>query len=479
MDTQRLQQRIERLKRRAGANQALLDAVHQWLVHAEPLKRYRINPVDLARDLNTDLNPLLAELLHAVPGGLLDLHWDLHCPVCNTIANELRRLEDVPSVSHCAVCVMDFTADFAERVEVTFSLNTEIDSEQAPAAYFTPVSAFRPQYGMEAWFDETVSGEEEVAAGLYRYFSPITGAHGSLMVAGEPTTTVQAFSVAETDGLMLPGEITARPGPIRFTFTNQSAPRSLFWLGSKRDTELALEHLPPRLSGLQLSHHPVFRELFSDQVLSQRERLLISSVTTLFTDITSSTRMYESLGDAVAYNIVRDHFDILFQSIEDCGGRVLKTIGDAVMASFLNNEQAIRAIADFLSQMARYNMQRKIEEQVWLKLGLHRGSAILVTLNDRLDYFGSSVNKAARIQGLARSGELAFSAEVYDDPVFRRILDEIRVSGVTRQEVNLKGLEGNHTIYRVRLVEPPPEFSSDPASPMQRLLGSLGLTPRR
>ncbi|PLS67640.1 MAG: hypothetical protein CV045_12470 [Cyanobacteria bacterium M5B4] len=170
---------------------------------------------------------------------------------------------------------------------------------------------------------------------------------------------------------------------------------------------------------------------------------------------------------------------MLFRAIEDCGGRVLKTIGDAVMASFLNNEQAMRAIAAFLAQIEAYNAQRNISEQVWLKLGVHRGPAILVTLNDRLDYFGSSVNKAARIQGLARSGELACSAEVYADPAFRQLLDTVRIGDTLRQEVNLKGLDGNHTIYRTRLLNPPDEIVLGAGtSPMQRFLTSLGLGAR-
>ncbi len=479
MNIERLQQRITILKQRPAANHALLDRLQAWLIQSSLADRYRINIVRLATELGYPLPTVLGECLYAVPVGLFDLYWDLHCPMCNTIAAELQSLNEAPSLTHCSVCVMDFTADFAERVEVTFSLNTEIENEPAPTDFFKPLAAFHPQYGLDAWYEQSVAGEADMAEGTYHFFSPITGSYGDFTVAGAPTPEVQEFSITETETGMTPAAITAQPGRVRLHYTNLAAPRSLLWVVSAADADTVLDHPPPILTGLQVSHHPVFRELFSDQVLSDRERLLISSVTTLFTDITGSTRMYETLGDAIAYNIVRDHFDILFRAIEDCGGRVLKTIGDAVMASFLNNEQAIRAIADFLTQIEAYNAQRNIPEQVWLKLGVHRGPAILVTLNDRLDYFGSSVNKAARIQGLARSGELACSAEVYADPAFRQVLDTVRIGDTLRQEVNLKGLEGNHTIYRTRLLSPPDEIApSTGTSPMQRFLASLGLGAR-
>ena len=160
-------------------------------------------------------------------------------------------------------------------------------------------------------------------------------------------------------------------------------------------TQNCLKTLPsalksPTLSGLELIHYPSFRSLFGDQVLSEREQMQIASVTTLFTDITGSTEMYEKLGDVRAYNIVRDHFDILFKQIEKQGGTILKTIGDAVMASFIRNELALKAIIEALEEFKQYNKNRHIDEQVHIKTGIHRGSAILVNLNDKLDYFGSS-----------------------------------------------------------------------------------------
>jgi class 3 adenylate cyclase len=193
--------------------------------------------------------------------------------------------------------------------------------------------------------------------------------------------------------------------------------------------------------------------LFGDEVLSQRERLQIAAVTTLFTDITGSTQMYERLGDALAYNIVRDHFDILFQSIEDQGGRIVKTIGDAVMASFITSQQAIKSIVEFLDGIERYNKSREDNKYVYLKIGVHRGPAILVNLNGSLDYFGSTINKAARIQGLSGSCQITFSEEIYHDEASLSIFEEAGMHHFTRHTVNLKGIEGEQTVYKVSCKE--------------------------
>jgi class 3 adenylate cyclase len=207
--------------------------------------------------------------------------------------------------------------------------------------------------------------------------------------------------------------------------------------------------VPPRLSGLDVIHLPAFWELFQDQTLSRRERLQISAVTTVFTDITGSTRMYDALGDVVAYNIVRDHFEILARSIEKHQGIVLKTIGDAVMASFIANEQALRSVLNALTEFEAYNQNRGVTEQVNIKIGIHRGPAILVNLNDRLDYFGMAINKAARIQRQAASHEILFSSDVYEDEAFQRALTAVNLTPISQEQVQLKGISTPQTIYRL------------------------------
>ncbi len=451
MNTELFQQKIERLRQRPGANQEALDAIKQWVLSAEPFDRIRISPHTVVQHTGADIEPVVSEMLYSVPPGLFDLYWDMHCPHCNMVTQDCRNLSDITSEHYCPMCEMSFEGDFSELVEVVFSLNNEIEYVEMRAPC-PPLPAMNAKFSMVLPYRQSASAEDTLEAGVYRYYCPITLARGILTVEGEPTDTLQVFKVVQQpDPHFDPPQIRARPGRLRFEVENSYHPLAGFFVIENELPRLRPEDLPLRLRGLDILHLPAFQELFSDQVLSSRERLRIAAVTTMFTDITGSTQMYERLGDAVAYNIVRDHFDILFQAIIAHGGTILKTIGDAVMASFTTNQQALRAILSAMQDFDQYNRERHMDQQVYIKIGIHRGPAILVNLNDALDYFGSTINKAARIQGQARSNEIAFSPEVYNDEAFMYVLREHGLTDISQQVVNLKGLQGNQTIYKVRV----------------------------
>src|SRR6185503_9082206 len=77
-----------------------------------------------------------------------------------------------------------------------------------------------------------------------------------------------------------------------------------------------------------------FRRLFSNELLKPSTPLKVASCAILFSDLTGSTALYTQAGDAAAFRLVDDHFDVLRKVIDDAGGAVVKTMGDAVMAGF-------------------------------------------------------------------------------------------------------------------------------------------------
>jgi class 3 adenylate cyclase len=203
-----------------------------------------------------------------------------------------------------------------------------------------------------------------------------------------------------------------------------------------------------RLTGLDVVHRPLFQDRFTDEILTGDQSVDVRHVVFLFTDIKGSTALYEKLGDAQAYGLVRDHFKVLFDAVRAQGGLVVKTIGDAVMASFRRPEQALAAALAVHDTIDALKVPGT-DESVVVKMGLHAGPAIAVTLNDRYDYFGQTVNKAARIQGLAHDQEIYFSEAVFQDPVCRRTL-AARKAAVRRWKTQLKGIAGDQTVYSVR-----------------------------
>nr|WP_228057603.1 adenylate/guanylate cyclase domain-containing protein [Tychonema sp. LEGE 07203] len=447
-----LKENLEQLKKRPNSSKGTIDQIENWLTGSHILQRLRINPYYVAGDTVKNIKRITSEFLHGVKAGTFDLHWDIHCPHCNMITEEFKDLAGASEISFCPMCDREFNIDLLDRVEVTFSLNKEIeDPKLRPVCAPPPV--IQNQLQLVTPLCCTESEIVILENGRYRYCCPLTLAKGILKVEGEPTEDIQEIKLTQLKGANFDQkEVVVRPGKVKIELTNQGHNLSglILYLDELPD-ELTLEQLPLRLSGIQLLHHPDYKRLFGEQALSERERVKIRAITIMFTDITGSTRMYETLGDTKAYNIVRDHFEIFFESIEQCDGKVIKTIGDAVMASFVSNEQAIAAAAAAAASFRKYNSNRPQQEWIRVKIGIHRGMALLVNLNNAIDYFGSTVNKAARIQNLSKSDEVSFSEEVYADPEFLTALKATGVSEIQKRAEDLKGIQGAQVAYTARI----------------------------
>jgi class 3 adenylate cyclase len=185
-----------------------------------------------------------------------------------------------------------------------------------------------------------------------------------------------------------------------------------------------------------------FRDLFSGEFLGPDINFAVRSVTLMFTDLKGSTELYEELGDAKAYALVQEHFRILTEAIRRYEGGIVKTIGDAVMASFPDNLSGVKAAVEI--QRALSHVAGDLT-RIQVKIGLHRGPTIAVTSNRALDFFGRTVNVAARVQNESRAGEVVLSKGVMADPRVPAYLAEQKLSPTERQ-VNLKGIAGSVTI---------------------------------
>jgi class 3 adenylate cyclase len=191
----------------------------------------------------------------------------------------------------------------------------------------------------------------------------------------------------------------------------------------------------------------VFRDLFATEVVRPGEEISIGSVTLMFTDLRDSTRMYRAIGDASAFGRVREHFEVLEKYVAEEGGAVVKTMGDAVMATFRHPIDALKAVWKAQTEIAERG-----EPMLWLKVGLHKGPCIVVNLNDRLDYFGSTVNITARLPGFSQGGELVFTEEFHGDPEVRDyIAQNIPPSALSRITGDLKGFDEPFTMWKLKV----------------------------
>jgi adenylate cyclase len=445
-----LKERLVKIRDKESVSLHALDYVEEWILKSQPIERFQINPYSLV-NAHYSLNSILPIFLYGISLEAFTLNWQVHCPHCNMVTDSFHSLREAKSISSCKMCEIDYTPDFKDRVEVTFSLAQDIEDLELPP-FCTPPPSLHPLLEFELPKGNSMESTIELEEGEYRYFCPITLSKGILFVESTKASNMQEIEINQLEKEFDKKEIRIQSGPVHIIGRNLEAPiAGLFLHKNKLLEEIPIALMKPRLSGITLQHFPLFSKLFGGEVLSGRERLVISSVTLLFTDITASTRMYETLGDLRAYNIVRDHFEILLSEIQNKEGIIVKTIGDAVMASFQKNVNSFEAIFSGMRRMKEYNLNKDISEKVFLKIGVHRGPAILVNLNERLDYFGSIVNKAARIQSISKSEQISFSEEVFSDKEVRSLLLKNGFKRVTKSSHSLKGIEGKQSIYQINI----------------------------
>ncbi len=174
----------------------------------------------------------------------------------------------------------------------------------------------------------------------------------------------------------------------------------------------------------------------------------VGAQTIVFTDLRDSTQLYREIGDAPAFGSVVDHFDVLREAIQREDGAVVKTIGDAVMAVFRRPISAVRALLEAQARLAAAGngaLARSCSRP-----GIHAGPCIAVTLNGRLDYFGSTVNIAARIEGLSSGADVILSDAVRFDPEVDAMLTTTPGLLIEPLEATLKGFaEERFALWRV------------------------------
>jgi class 3 adenylate cyclase len=179
------------------------------------------------------------------------------------------------------------------------------------------------------------------------------------------------------------------------------------------------------------------------------EGLRVARLAFVFTDLEGSTAMYDQLGDMRAFDLVRMHFGFLRESVVRHSG--VKTIGDAVMATFVNPADAVRPALDMLATIERFN-EAESAEMVRLKVGIHWGACLAVTLNDRLDYFGQTVNLAARVQALAHANEIVISDDLAGQPDVAEIVAGLHAAAAI---VQVRGIESDLRVHRLTSVTTP------------------------
>ncbi len=125
----------------------------------------------------------------------------------------------------------------------------------------------------------------------------------------------------------------------------------------------------------------------------------------------------------------------------------MKTVGDAVVATFETPDRAIAAAIRMREAMSDLGAERQ-HQSLRLKMGIHEGSCLAVTLNGQQDYFGQTVNVASRVQGLAASRSIVVTEAVVQN-VNARALLEAKGLMPTLSRLALRGIADKVSVYEI------------------------------
>jgi class 3 adenylate cyclase len=353
----------------------------------------------------------------------------------------------------CSLCAAGYEPTLDEMVEVTFTVNPRVRRIAAHTPQELPHNQYYRQVFWGSGFDvpdesldrlieeicldflelpprEKAVLSLQLPSEFVIVFEPVTHAAQFLDVKGEPSGERQKLDFVFNEMHAIHATRPMKPGPVRLAFENRTDKRLLpgVWIAGNKLHDL-LGRRRPFLTAQRLLTSQTFRDIYRTGTLDVDQRLRITSLTFLFTDLKGSTQLYDRVGDLVAFDLVRAHFRVLRDIVASEAGAVVRTLGDAVMATFPTPD---RALASALRMREAVEQLGGEYGDLLLKIGIHEGPCLAVMLDDRQDYFGHTVNIASRIQGLATTRSIWASEKIVKHPRSSKLLEEMGVDPIAR-----------------------------------------------
>jgi adenylate cyclase len=421
-----------------GVSDTILDRLYDFTHRADDISAQRMRPYALADTWGLDRRSVLEAFLRATRVGMLDMYWDILCPECRGVVEDQAHLKDVNSKTHCNTCQIDFSANFDHNVEVIFRPNPSI----RPVDRSIEFCVGSPQRQPHVALSLTVPAREELPfdtvleAGRYSLRSRNISGAQTILATREGMSSMDIL--ARDTGW--PSDLTKVSLTPRLNLINQTSQDLSFEMIRTAWSDQAA-------TAADVTILQTFRDLFSTEVLRPGEEISVGSITLMFTDLRGSTKLYREIGDAPAFGRVREHFEILQRAVDSEGGSIVKTMGDAIMAAFRSPASALRAI---------WNVQRQLtargEPALSIKVGIHYGPCIVVNLNDRLDYFGSTVNIAARLPNFSQGGEVIVTEMIRNDQEVITFLEKnARPNSIVRFQGEIRGYDQSMELWKINM----------------------------
>lgn len=440
-----LEEKLSEMKQ-VGVSPVICERIGDFIENG-PLAHMRfISPFRMADTWKLNRFEVLDAFLYGTLSGVFELEWDIKCPYCKGPTSEASTLVQLMAKSRCNMCHIDIDGSLDEAVEVTLRVSSS----------FRDTSDLTSFEIMGSWmqFEEPITFEVDpqdqqmikmpLEPGAYHLFNESTW--GSTLMVFDEKADFERTVEYTYDGQSLSLQTECqKTGPFAIKLHNQSS--------SELELTFARAKRFPWVSGATVASNQIFRDYFSSELISPDESFSVKNIVFVFTDIKGSTELYERRGDSKAYYLVKEHFKIMTEVVKKHHGAIVKTIGDAIMATFLSAEDSVKAVFEMQQAFEVFNEREKSRDDIIIKIGVHKGACIAVTSNDKLDYFGRTVNIAARVQGLSGGNDIMLSKTVYDELNIKELVGSYGWKTKPIQ-ANLKGVQGLYDIIHITKPSP-------------------------
>src|ERR1700682_3786069 len=433
---------------RQSADDDVVDMLERMVRDAPDHALNKMNALDLAAREGIDEERVIAALLNAVGLGIFEMTWNVMCPSCAGVLSANKSLKTLDRGQYnCAFCAAGYETTLDNLVEVTFTVSPRVRKIAAHSPDELSVAEYYRQIFWSSAIDlpadlekllaevtlETVDlppGERAILSlqlpkGSLIVFDPVTHTAQFLDVSGEEASERQSLSVIFNKAQVPVDTVALRPGALRLALENRTDGRVLpaVWLANQALDDL-LKRRKPVLTAKRLLTNQTFRDVYRTDTLAIGQRLKILSLTFLFSDLRGSTALYERVGDRTALDLVH-----------------------AVVATFETPDRAMAAAIRMREAMSDLGAERQ-HQSLSLKMGIHEGSCLAVTLNAQQDYFGQTINIASRVQGLAASRSIMVTESVVENAHARALL-ETKGLKPTPRRVALSGIADKVSVYEI------------------------------
>jgi class 3 adenylate cyclase len=376
------------------------DALVSWLERAPLTELSRIRPRHLAYSLGTDEAGLIAALLHTARAGLTRLSWDVVCPHCRCVRGMSPHLRDVPRIGSCDYCGISFDTSGLDGIEVSVGLNRGVNRSREFLCG-SPGPAGMPNVLVQKLVQPGDSGDTALAFGEGRFRLRLRGRVDFMIL--DVREGNEAGDVVWTTTDAADARLERAPGSVLRMQNLDRTPHT--FIVEKAETDnLALR--PADLFTMQ-----VFRDLFPGEAPPPDLFVDAGVQTVMFAEIVGATGLCSREGNAGALRMVRAFLRDAHAAAYAYNGAVIRSISDVVLFAFARPRDALTAAMDLASR----HQGDGPDHMLGARVSINHGPCLAVNLCGMIDYFGHTVNIAARLGACASAGEIVVAEGVVND----------------------------------------------------------------